>query len=275
MENLNFLYPLSLRNKIRLGPSCDGGYVVYKPSLDNVDILFTYGVGWDIEFETAFYNLTNKRIVMYDPTMFEDGYYNKGYCLNLLKRFHFVRLIKYFLFISSWIDSFKYLEKHNILFFNEGLSCDSGRKKYNTFKYHMESLGILQERILLKIDIEENEYPLFVGESFYASLKNVDQIIIEFHNVKKRLRQLKQIIQKLQVEYSIVHIHGNNCAESFILYRESGEDLVFPDVIEVTLVRKSCIFPEDICSDIFDYPIPGMDFPNNPYRPDFEQLNFS
>ena len=58
MENLKFLQPLSVKNKMRIGPKCDGGYVVYIPSLYNVDVLLTYGVGWDINFEVDFYNLT-------------------------------------------------------------------------------------------------------------------------------------------------------------------------------------------------------------------------
>lgn len=86
MLTLDFLLPVSLSNKMRLGPNEDGGYVVYKPSLYKIDLLLTYGVGWDIDFEIDFYNLTGKKILMYDPTLFGDKGIDRAYCAKLVKK---------------------------------------------------------------------------------------------------------------------------------------------------------------------------------------------
>jgi hypothetical protein len=41
------------------------------------------------------------------------------------------------------------------------------------------------------------------------SLRNVEQLIIEIHDLKNRLKLLKFIIQKLKEQFEPVHIHGN------------------------------------------------------------------
>ena len=126
---------------------------------------------------------------------------------------------------------------------------------------------------LLKIDIEENEYPLFYDDNFYKYLNNVDQIVIEFHNLKNRLRDLKSIVMKLKARYEIVHIHGNNHSGFFTLYKELS-DIVFPDVIELTFVKKECILSEDVVDEQINYPEKGMDYPNTPYKSDFDHILF-
>jgi hypothetical protein len=70
MDKLNFLRPVTLKRKKRLGPRRDGGYIVYEPLLRETDALVTYGVGWNIGFEEDFNKLTGKEVRMFDPTMF-------------------------------------------------------------------------------------------------------------------------------------------------------------------------------------------------------------
>ena len=196
MKDLLFLQPVLVKNKMRVGPKMDGGYVVYKPSLYNVDVLITYGVGWDINFEVDFYNLTNKTVHMFDHTMFGDKYVNKSHCKKLLKKLQFRKLRKYLKFSNGWKKKIEYLQENDIWFHNEGIAI--GKKgKYNTLKNHIAEYNLSNKRILLKIDIEENEYLILDDDESYDNLKNVDQITIEFHNLKNRLRELKAIVQKL------------------------------------------------------------------------------
>ena len=272
MNNLNFLKPVSIKNKMRVGPEYDGGYVVYKPSLYNVDVLMTYGVGWDINFEVDFYNLTNKTIHMFDPTMFGNQYINKRHCKRLLQRLQFKKLHKYLKYNNGWKKRIEYLQENDVWFHNEGIAVEK-KGKYDTFENHLAEYGIVEKRVLLKIDIEENEYPILNDSMFYKNLSNIDQIIIEIHNIKNRLRELKTIIQKLKVEYEIVHIHGNNNSELFTLYNESC-DIKFPDVIELTFVKQKSILPEDLLNEQINYPEKGLDYPNTPYKLDFRQLSF-
>ena len=55
IDDFDFLIPLSITDKMRLGTEGDGGYVVYLLSLLTIDILMTYGIGWDINFEPVLY----------------------------------------------------------------------------------------------------------------------------------------------------------------------------------------------------------------------------
>lgn len=273
MMTLDFLLPVSLSNKIRVGPNCDGGYVVYKPSFDEVDLLLTYGVGWDINFEIDFYNLTGKKVLLYDPTLFGDQDIDKTYCIKLAKKCKLFSLCKYVLHIYRWKGLFEELRNYGIIFHNEGIACEA-YKKYDTFRNHLLKNGISKERILLKIDIEGNEYSILNGPGFIEGLDLVDQIIIEFHNLKSRLRELESIVNELKKQFYIAHIHGNNYSEGFCLYRESS-DIYFPDVVEITLVRKTKVSYGDMLVGELDYPIPDLDYPNSPFYKDFDRLVFS
>ncbi|MCL2650902.1 MAG: hypothetical protein FWD60_07760 [Candidatus Azobacteroides sp.] len=273
IENIDFFTPLSVTNKMRLGPKGDGGYIVYRPSLFNCDILMTYGVGWDVNFEVDFYNLTNKKIFMYDPTMFGDKYIDRLYSKRLIKILKFQKLYEYLRFSYNWGKYFKYLQQHDVIFYNEGLA-NKKSGKYDTFQNHLIKNNITTEKILLKMDIEENEYSILSESDIYIQFNNVDQIIIEFHNLKNRLRELKTIISQLKEMYEIVHIHGNNNSDLFTLYKDHGNDISFPDVVEVTLVKKESILSKDVLYEKIDYPCKNLDYPNTPCRPDFIKLKF-
>jgi hypothetical protein len=272
MEDLKFLRPLSVGNKMRTGPANEGGYVVYKPSLYNTNMLISYGVGWDIRFEVDYYNLTNNKIHMFDPTMFDKDFINWSHCKRLLYQFRIRQLCNYMSFSYGWKKKIAYLKKHDIWFHNEGIAAET-KVKHDTFARHLIKLNITAERILLKIDIEGNEYAVLNDSDFHKSLCNVELLIIEFHDLKNKLRSLEFIIQKLKEQFELVHIHGNNCGKSFTLYRDMS-DLVFPDVIEMTFVRKESLSKEDILDSEMDYPCCGLDSPNSFLAPDFERLTF-
>lgn len=273
MLTLEFLKPISLSNKMRIGPNSDGGYVVYKPSLNNIDLLITYGVGWDINFEIDYYNLTGKKILMYDPTMFGDKAIDKAYCSKLVKKCKINSFLKYVLNIYRWKKQFKILSEYDILFYNEGIACKAS-KKYDTFCNQLIKNDIRTDHILLKIDIEGNEYLIFNDADFIDNLNLVDQLIVEFHDLKNRLRSLESIINELNKQFYIAHIHGNNYSGGFYVYREFS-DIYFPDVVEMTFVRKTCVLNGDILQQEFDYPTQGLDHPNCFWSNDFDKLLFS
>ncbi|WP_341836387.1 hypothetical protein WJU16_00615 [Chitinophaga pollutisoli] len=47
-----------------------------------------------------------------------------------------------------------------------------------------------------------------------------------------------------------------------------ANDVMIPDVIEVTLVRRSAIRQEDLSDETVTYPVPGLDYPNDPTHKD-------
>ncbi|MEL7585143.1 MAG: FkbM family methyltransferase [Prolixibacteraceae bacterium] len=207
---------------------------------------------------------------MFDPTMFGYKTFIQRHFHSCFKRFQLKKAIKSIIFIRYWKRKLNNLREKGIFFVNEGLA-NRCLKNYNTFSGHLKKFDIQNKRILLKIDIEGNEYPVLKEDSFYKYLDNVNQIIVEFHDLKNRLRDVYAIIKKFNTSFDIVHIHGNNYSGTFILLGEEAEnDIILPDVMEVTLAKREGIRKEDIDNSIVCYPIPGLDFPNNLKCRDYE-----
>lgn len=269
MSTLDFLKPLSIKNKIRLGSRWDGGYVVYKKALDQTDVLMTYGVGWDVAFEEDFNSLTGKEAYMFDPTLFSGKYMLD---LKTIKKHLFdVKLPAITQYVQqvwkAW-KARKVLKKKGIYFVNEGIAAVP-REKYNTFDTHLKQLNLQGKSVLLKIDIEGGEFPLFAHPAIYQHLGSVNQFILEVHDLKRRLRKIQQIFQQLSADFELVHVHGVNSVPTFVIYGESEEDdIEVPGTIEATFVRRGLIDPADVLSERIVYPVSGLDFPNDPKRKD-------
>lgn len=275
IQELNKLRPTNLNNKIRIGSNCDGGYVLYSGILENIDVLVTYGVGWDIDFEEHFNKLYNKRVLMFDPTMFGRTLLDGKKLINYVGKFQLFTAVQYiFNIYQVWIDK-KKLEKRNVFFINEGISNEKSFK-YDTFQAHKQKYNLDDAKILLKIDIEGGEYDIF-NEAFFDELGNVSQIVIEFHFIKDRFSQFINIIEMLLVSFELIHIHGNNISGYFEVNCTDLEGdkslMIIPNVMEMTFVKRNDINDSEFDCKHIDYPIKGLDFPNNPNEDDIE-LNF-
>lgn len=181
----------------------------------------------------------------------------------------------YLEFIVFWKRKFAKLKRKNIHFFNEGIAIER-MDKYDTFVNHINRFNLQSERIFLKMDIEGDEYRILQDKEFYKSLKMVNQIVIEFHDLKNHFRDLKKTVQYLSEDFSIGHIHLNNFGECFTIYHDvqKSHDIHFFDVIELTFIKTKLIDHCDLSDSIISYPISGIDFPNNPNRKDYS-IRFS
>jgi hypothetical protein len=275
MQRVSFLRPLPVRGKMRLGRNLDGGYIIYEKALTATDVLVSYGIGWETSFEEHFNALTGKRVLMFDPTMFNNYLVDLKFVRRLIAGFRMKELREYLGRIKAWPGKRAAWKKKGIFFFNEGLAV-SKTGKYDTFQQHVKRFSLRRQRILLKIDIEGAEYEIFRGEEVYRHLENVNQIIIEFHDLKDRLRQVQQILYRLGDAFEVIHIHGNNWDSAFILYdllSRSENDIHIPNVLEVTLVRRTEIPGGDISDELPILPVAGLDFPNTPARAE-HPINF-
>lgn len=169
----------------------------------------------------------------------------------------------------------KELEKNDIFFINEGVAR-SRFYKYDTFTNHIDRFSLQNKKLLLKIDIEGNEYEIFEDKGLYKWLQQATQIIIEFHDLKNRLHDLKEIVDRMGRDFVLAHIHVNNFADTFRIYdftNKPGADIIVPDVIELLFVKRDQIEEEDLMDEIINYPIHGLDYPNNPNARD-HRVNF-
>lgn len=251
-----FLRPYQVNSKIRLGRPKDGGYVLENDSLDHIDVVYSYGVGWEVSFEKALYRRTKRTIRIFDPTMFDVS----NIPLNIKRgAFWITKYLAKVVYFKSYLFALP-VAGYKILFYNEGLAT---RKlyKYDTFENHIKRFGDLGKRVMLKIDIEGGEYEMFSDEGFQKSLENVVQIAIEFHDVQKRLGELERLIKRLSGRFSIAHFHANNFGGVFEI---QGKQM--PHTIELTFVRNS--FLKKNLPDLTPMPVDGLDYPNNLNLPD-------
>ena len=248
--DLRIFNPYQTAGLKRIGNDHDGGYIIHFPSLDKVDALANYGVGYNIAFEIAFHKLTGKPVYAFDPTMKKLKYFVAG-----IKRKEYIATFKQVIKLMLWMAKEGSLKKKGICFIEEGLATKNS-SDFKTLDYHLSRYNLRDKRILLKIDIEGAEYDVMNEDSFYEGIDNVVQLIVEFHYLKDRINELSNIIKRLERTHSLVHIHGNNYGETFIY---NGKHV--PEVIEVVLLHNS-FMPQKVLTNT-SYPIEGLDRPCN------------
>ena len=160
------------------------------------------------------------------------------------------------------IKKYPYQYTNNITFIRKNIGAEKNLKIAN-LSYFIEKYN----NIFLKMDIEGGEY------NWLLSLKNEDlnkfkQIAIEFHGINDdswgcNYSNKLECLKKLADTHYLIHIHGNN-------YSSNTNGI--PDVVELTYIRKD-YFSEEPNLNKTQFPIEGLDFPNNKNNNDYI-LNF-
>lgn len=211
----------------------DGSYVLEDKDWKNKNIrVLSYGVGSSIPFEENIANNYDSIIHCYD-------------------------------------ESIDYDSKHdNIIFKKEHL------KDFGQFQKHFELIGGQDADInILKMDIEGCEWTFFDNADIKYFSNRFDYICIELHglieecpdgwvieeqtqNAKNDMQLKLRVLDKLNILFDIIHIHGNN---------HSPRYFDMPDSLEITY--KYRISFEDINNMAF--PIDGLDEANFKEREDY------
>jgi len=129
------------------------------------------------------------------------------------------------------------------------------KDKFGTLSQHFQRNGhkdLANASLLLKIDVEGAEWPVFAEEPM-ENLKKFREIIVEFHELKQVAQHpsfLKAVSNILRAGFVVEHIHGNNNGGQAFL----GERMI-PNVLEVTYLQRpgsapkcldhSTLLPED------------------------------
>ena len=202
--------------KIRIGNNHDGGYVI-ADDVGSYDCYLSCGVAYDESFSRDFIN---------------------KYSMNETNSFAF----------DGTVDTYPWNCTTNISFIRKNISdtCDDG---HTDLRYYLERY----RDVFLKMDIEGGEYTWLVGTSH---LKNIKQMVIEFHNVWNT-KVANECLEKIAETHVIVHAHGNN-------YGDIVNNL--PNVIELTYVRRDVAETWSLNKTCL--PTAGIDSPNNPHMND-------
>jgi hypothetical protein len=116
-------------------------------------------------------------------------------------------------------------------------------------------------KIFLKIDIEGSEYEIIEQTMIYH--KQIRIIVVEFHDIIRKIEQFEQLFTLLKSKYSLIHTHINNNG----LF--SNEKI--PEICEFTFISSKDFQGFQKVDSI---PLLGKDYPNNKYLPDF-QIDFN
>ena len=161
--------------------------------------------------------------------------------------------------INYLINYLKFFKLKNVNFFSEKITYPI-KDKIDTDIEKVFSRIPSKENVILKSDIEGSEFEVIEEISKFSS--RIKMLIFEFHWLDKNEEIFLKSIKKLQKDFDVVHIHGNNHCEKL----STG----LPITLEMTLVNKNIKSNE--VTYVKDFPIKNLDFPNNPYKKD---LSFS
>ena len=208
--------------RIRLGPDGDGGYVLLNSGLEDIEVLYSYGVKDNSDFELMFCEKFNAIARLYDHT----------------------------------VDTAP-LKKEFLIFKKEGV----GPKKtegLNTIENHINQNGDNNKRLVLKMDVEGAEWDtLFHIPNPILDL--FEQIVVEvhfFHSVmpdsiginlsKSKIDKKTTVIKKINNSFYLYHVHANNYNP---LYYIGGFKL--PNSMELTFVNKKYFKSAEYSKTIF------------------------
>tara|TARA_R110002051_G_scaffold251093_2_gene310454 strand:- start:124 stop:780 length:657 start_codon:yes stop_codon:yes gene_type:complete len=141
--------------------------------------------------------------------------------------------------------------------------CDLAEKDgnvtfFNKNVYSLEEMNIPEE-CFIQCDIEGSEFHVFSEEN--EKMKSIKQICLEVHfNIGKPLEGWIKFFERFNSTHSLVHIHGNNCVQSFF----EG----VPTVTELTYVLSNDL--EDCGAHDRGCPHKDLDQPNNINLPELE-----
>ena len=228
---INLFRPMEAlgKKKIRIGRNSDGGYILLD-DLKDIKIAYSFGISREISFDK---DLADKNIdvFMYDHTIDKLPFENP--------KFHWKKIGL----------STQYLHIKNMKSLNDLL---------------LENGHLNQQNMILKIDIESNEWNIFQELSINI-LKQFKYIVGEFHFMNKEKKRYLNILKKIEITHQIIHLHCNNCKSTILDYY--GYNIC--SLLEITFVQK-----EGNKFDKFNstFPINGIDYKNCKKKKDFNFL---
>ncbi len=252
----NFLKPYhtDFSNLIRLGRKSDGGYVIDKRVIGKSNVIITCGLEAEWSFEKQFqeYN-KNCKILAFDHTVnnkfWVDRFLKDFVSLLLFRKIKPYQIIDVFKFVQ-YLIFFKGKNKHFLK------KIVSSKTKQNNQITITEAIAD-NKNIVLKVDIEGDEYKVL--KEINDNFDKLNLVIIEFHNLQKNLKKIKDFIERTKLRN--IHINANN----YGMVDSKG----IPQVIEMTLINPKK-FKIKNRKTTRNFPIKGLDYKNRKRGPEIK-----
>ena len=189
---------------IRIGGHGDGGYLVPN-NLKDISYCFSPGVSFTASFEKELSEKYNIKSFMVDASVDKPPISDPN-----------------FQFLSKYLGSF------------------TDNKFITLSDWLYETTGSNEFGKILQMDIEGGEYDVLIYEDA-KTLASFSTIVIEFHFLhhlfkKSFLKMFSSIFEKLYKNFSICHVHPNNCCGLVEL-----DGISVPRVMEITFIRNDYI----------------------------------
>ena len=237
-------------NLLRVGPKKDGGYIIDKRIINKSKTIVTCGLNDDWEFEKNYLKINPEtKVIAYDHTV------NKKFWKERFKKDFLALILLKKININKILDVFKYIDYKIFFRKNIHISKKVVLKKNSKNEISIKEIIDKKKNIILKIDIEGDEYKLL--NTINKEQSKINLLIIEFHNISKNISKIKKFLSNSK--FKIIHIHANNYG--------GIDKLNNPNVIEVTLLNSKKFFVNKQKSKL-KYPIVGLDFKNLKRRQD-------
>jgi hypothetical protein len=246
----NFLIPYKCEDLLRIGNHSDGGYLVSLVDLINSNILISFGILYDWQFEKEVYKKYNIPVITYDGSVGKQYFRAKiktriksmlsDVSLKNIKRtmFYLLLPIRFYNFFNN--SDTGPIKRHNEQFVvNKKTTIDEEtfRKKHGYVPNFITFEEIISQHIdgkngvILKIDIEENEYDLL--DSILTIENNLSMLLIEFHNLSyKNLNKVETFIKSFKLK--LIHTHCVNFGWTQDSLRKIVNEFGNPLVAELT-----------------------------------------
>lgn len=282
MSSLNdllpLLHPFYCSDKIRVGSDYDGGYVLPLTAIKDADLLLSFGIATNIDFEKHIARLNSDiKIMMFDPftgpledfsrlmnkrfdrapvvervpaPQINPGYFEGKKSLpgRILERTYF------------WTMFYAMLLQKRYTYKKRGLRDYNDRKFINFPLLFSDPAVNNKNNILIKMDIELDEYK--VWKQLQPYLSKVSLIIVEIHQVGTFYKDVIQMIGEFKASgLYVVHVHGNNVDHLI-------EGSLIPNCLELTFCKEEYCSP--LIPDTRKYPDKDLDAPCNPNWLDYE-----
>ena len=247
-------YHTNHSNLIRLGRKSDGGYVIDKRVIRKTRVVITCGLEAEWSFEKQFqeYN-KNCKILAFDHTVnnkfWVDRFLKDFVSLLLFRKIKPYQIIDVFKFVQ-YLIFFKGKNKHFLK------KIVSSKTKQNNQITITEAIGD-NKNIVLKVDIEGDEYKVL--KEINDNFDKLNLVIIEFHNLQKNLKKIKDFIERTKLRN--IHINANN----YGMVDSKG----IPQVIEMTLINPKK-FKIKNRKTTRNFPIKGLDYKNRKRGPEIK-----
>jgi hypothetical protein len=261
--------PAEVDDLVRLGCDSDGGYVVSRRCVDRTKALLTFGIGENWSFERQFVAYRPQASVLsLDPSV--DYAEFDTTTLALLRRTIWETLRgrpgrieevrRQFRMARDFQSFYGAPDRRFLRFRLSDRDDDTHLTLERLIAQHLNGFGIDEMDLFIKMDIEGDEYRCLPLVLRYAT--HVNGLVVEFHDLDLRWREFVEVMESLLSALAVCHIHGNN-------YRGLIPGTRVPRMLEVTMINKR-LLPVNYPLSDRNYPISGLDQPNDPSKPDIE-----